>query len=106
MRLPTSEDTPLNSAIAMFSASPFATGAISLLGSVAAYGLYKILAFIYAEFTSPLRNFPGPPSPSFVFGNFKQMRESMVSYGQTLIVLIGPSLPSQIGYACSSRKMD
>ena len=41
------------------------------------YGIYKIFAFVYNELTSPLRHVPGPPNPSFIYGCFKQLSESV-----------------------------
>ena len=39
------------------------------------YGIYKILAFVYDELTSPFRHVPGPPNAGFLYGNFKQLSE-------------------------------
>ena len=41
------------------------------------YGISKIFAFVYDELTSPLRHVPGPPNPSFIYGSFKQLSESV-----------------------------
>jgi hypothetical protein len=49
----------------------------SLAGILLVYGIYKISRFIYDELTSPLRHVPGPPNPSFIYGNFKQLSESV-----------------------------
>ena len=46
---------------------------LSLAGIFLVYGIYKISAFIYDEMTSPIRDVPGPPNPSFLFGNFKEL---------------------------------
>ncbi|KAJ7607721.1 cytochrome P450 [Roridomyces roridus] len=43
--------------------------------SVAFYALVRLARSVYDSLTSPLRNMPGPPSPSFVLGNFKAMAE-------------------------------
>ncbi|KAF8809591.1 cytochrome P450 [Phlegmacium glaucopus] len=40
------------------------------------YAIYKISTFIYDEMTSPSRDIPGPLSPSFLYGNFKELSES------------------------------
>ena len=68
----------------MFSnfAAPYATFTItqlvvSLASVTLIYGIYKIFAFVYDELTSPLRYVPGPPSPSFIYGSFKQLSESV-----------------------------
>jgi hypothetical protein len=73
----------------MFSnfAAPYATTtqlAVSLASFLLVYGIYKIFAFVYDELTSPLRHVPGPPSPSFIYGSFKQLSESV---SRNLIVL-------------------
>ena len=50
---------------------------VSSAGILMVYGIYKISTFIYDEMTSPVRYIPGPPSPSFLYGNFKQLSESV-----------------------------
>jgi hypothetical protein len=63
----------------MFSnfAGPYTTTAVTLASIFLVYGIYKTFAFIYDELTSPLRHVPGPPSPSLIYGNFKQLSESV-----------------------------
>ena len=46
---------------------------VSLAGIVLIYVIYKISAFIHDEVTSPIRDVPGPPNPSFLYGNFKEL---------------------------------
>jgi hypothetical protein len=52
-----------------------------LVGSFASvllvYGIYKISTFIYDEVTSPIRHLPGPPSASFLYGNIKELSQSV-----------------------------
>ena len=50
---------------------------VSLASLFLVYGTYKIFAFVYDELTSPLRHIPGPPNPSFIYGNFKKLSESV-----------------------------
>ena len=50
---------------------------LSSAGIVLIYGIHKIWTFIHNEMTSPVRDVPGPPSPSFIYGNFKQLSESV-----------------------------
>ena len=50
---------------------------VSLASILLVYGIYKIFAFVYDELTSPLRHVPGPPNPSFLYGTFKQISESV-----------------------------
>ncbi|PPQ72757.1 hypothetical protein CVT24_012797 [Panaeolus cyanescens] len=52
---------------------------LALLAASAAFttfGLYKLTRFVYYEWTSPLRGLPGPPSPSLLWGNMKQIFEA------------------------------
>ena len=46
-------------------------------GSLAVYGFISFVRLLYREYTSTLRNLPGPPSPSWLFGNFKQIQETV-----------------------------
>ena len=59
----------------------FTTGqlVVSLAGIGFIYGLYKIFAFIHDEATSPIRDIPGPPNPSFLYGNFKELSVTVSS---------------------------
>jgi hypothetical protein len=50
---------------------------VSLASILLIYGIYRILAFVYDELTSPLCHVPGPPNPSFIYGCFKQLLESV-----------------------------
>lgn len=57
-------------------AAPFVT---SLAGILLVFGVYnlKISTFIYDEVTSPVRDVPGPPSPSFLYINLKELSEAV-----------------------------
>ena len=57
----------------------------SLASLILVYGIYKIFAFVYDELTSPLRHVPGPPNPSFIYGSFKQLSESV---SRTTLVVV------------------
>ena len=48
----------------------------SLGATFGAYGLYKILGFLYNQLTSPLRTLPGPPMTSLIWGNMKEIFEA------------------------------
>ena len=50
---------------------------VSSAGILLVYGIYKISTFIYYEMTSPVRDIPGPSNPSLIYGNFKQLSESV-----------------------------
>ncbi|KAF9009541.1 cytochrome P450 [Cyathus striatus] len=44
------------------------------IGALASYGLFKLLRMLYNEtFASPIRDLPGPPSKSFIYGNLKEI---------------------------------
>lgn len=45
----------------------------SLSATLGAYGVYKFVTFYYDQWTSPLQLLPGPPSPSFIYGNMKEI---------------------------------
>ncbi|EMD37142.1 hypothetical protein CERSUDRAFT_115058 [Gelatoporia subvermispora B] len=49
------------------------TLALSVLVAAAFIGIYKFLQILLRPFTSPLRNLPGPPNPSFIYGNTRQL---------------------------------
>lgn len=49
----------------------------SLLATLGAFGVYKLVAAFINNTTSPLRRLPGPPSPSFIWGNLKDIWEAV-----------------------------
>jgi hypothetical protein len=66
------------------------TKPMALLNLLASIGctllVVKIISFFYARLKSPLRDIPGPPSKSFVFGSFKELWDpvghSVLHYSQ------------------------
>jgi len=56
---------------------------VSLAGVFLVYAIYKISTFIHEEMTSPLRDVPGPPNPSLLYGNFKEFLTSVSSQVHT-----------------------
>ena len=46
---------------------------VSLAGIVVIYVIYRISTFIHDEVTSRIRDVPGPPNSSFLYGNFKEL---------------------------------
>ena len=46
---------------------------VSLAAIFLIYAIYRISAFVHDEITSPIRDVPGPPNPSFLYGNFKEL---------------------------------
>ena len=59
--------------------APFTTSqlVISLTSIGLIYGIYKISAFIQDKITSPINDVPGPPNPSFFYGNFGELLVSV-----------------------------
>ncbi|KAJ7664450.1 cytochrome P450 [Mycena polygramma] len=47
----------------------------SLLAPLLCYPAFKLFRRLYRYFTSPLRNLPGPKSPSFFYGHFNEMKD-------------------------------
>lgn len=69
MHLTDSSMTTLQTMYTRLITSPTAYG--WLLGFlILGFVLYQILSWLLSPLTSPLRNLPGPPSPSWVYGNF------------------------------------
>lgn len=55
----------------------------SLGAAAAAYALWKVLYFFVIErFTSPLRDLPSPPNPSWLYGNLQEISEAENSVRQ------------------------
>ncbi|KAF9464574.1 cytochrome P450 [Collybia nuda] len=48
----------------------------SLVATLGAYAVYRVLRLYYEEYTSPLRDLPGPKSSSFIYGNIKDIWEA------------------------------
>lgn len=49
----------------------------SLAVTFGAYGAYYLARLLYAGWTSPLNDFPGPPNPAWIYGNIKQIFEGV-----------------------------
>ncbi|KAJ7778746.1 cytochrome P450 [Mycena maculata] len=67
----------------------------SIVGSLAAYALYKILKVVYQELNSPLRHLPGPKSSHFFYGNLKDIwkaESDNVLLQQQWVQQYGPTL--------------
>ncbi|KAG6834869.1 hypothetical protein H0H93_006803 [Arthromyces matolae] len=65
--------------------------------TLVALGVYKGLRLAYGELTSPLRDLPGPYSPSWIFGNVKELRAEEPGVPQERWVeQYGPTIKYQI----------
>ena len=62
----------------LFLTSPEFLAALFTAASYLTWRIYKFLVFAYG---GPMRDLPGPPSPSCVYGNLKQM---LATEGTTL----------------------
>jgi len=52
---------------------------LAFLATGAVYAAFKALTFFYGQWASPLRALPGPKSPSFIYGNMKQVFDAVRS---------------------------
>jgi hypothetical protein len=56
---------------------PFLSPAGSIVATVGVYALYALLNVLYREFTSPLRNVPGPKSDHWFIGNRRRLLQTV-----------------------------
>ncbi|KAJ3724075.1 cytochrome P450 [Lentinula raphanica] len=49
---------------------------LSILGTLASYGLFLLARYLHREATSPLNKLPGPPNPSWILGNSKELQDA------------------------------
>jgi hypothetical protein len=49
----------------------------SLVAAPLSYVAYKLFLFFHEQWTSPLRVLPGPPNPSLIFGNMKEISKAV-----------------------------
>lgn len=69
---------------------------VFLVGIGLIYGIYKISAFIHDEVTSPMRDVPGPPNPSFFYGIYKEISVSVSLKAHTVtIIALSTRMPSK-----------
>ena len=45
--------------------------------ALAIYPLYKLVKHLYQEYTSPLKHLPGPKSTSWIYGNIREIWNSV-----------------------------
>lgn len=48
--------------------------------ALAVYPLYQLAKYLYQEYTSPLKHLPGPKSTSWIYGNIKEIWESVLQF--------------------------
>lgn len=56
----------------------------SIAGTLALYGVYQILRLVYASWTNPLRDLPGPKNASWFYGNLKDIWQAVCLRPQAL----------------------
>ncbi|KAJ3824342.1 cytochrome P450 [Lentinula raphanica] len=54
----------------------------SIFGTLGAYGLFLLARFLIREAISPLNNLPGPPNPSWIQGNSKEVQDPELDVAQ------------------------
>jgi hypothetical protein len=75
-----------------------------LAATVGAYGLYRLLKLYYGEYTSPLRDLPGPKSSSLIYGNMKEIWAAVSDDSYPGFTFIGLSLGWMAGkVGCSGE---
>ncbi|KAJ3838895.1 cytochrome P450 [Lentinula raphanica] len=55
---------------------------LSIFGTLGSYGLFLLIRYVYAEATSPLTKLPGPPNPSWIHGNSKELQDHEIAVMQ------------------------
>ncbi|KAJ3774193.1 cytochrome P450 [Lentinula raphanica] len=66
---------------------------LSIFGTLGSYGLFLLAQYLYRETTSPLNKLPGPPNPSWIYGNSKELQDDELDVTQTKWVEeYGPTL--------------
>jgi hypothetical protein len=66
---------------------------LPILGTLLAYVVFHVVQFLYNDLSSPLRGMAGPPSPSFLLGNFKQMAVGHSSWAGDSFNMIPRTIP-------------
>jgi len=49
----------------------------SLVAAILSLVIWKFAKFLFVEWASPLRVLPGPPNPSLLYGNMKQIWDAV-----------------------------
>ncbi|KAJ7839483.1 cytochrome P450 [Mycena leptocephala] len=52
---------------------------IPLAGTLGIYAVYRLVKMVYTDYTSPLRDLPGPKGGNFIIGHFRQTQVSALS---------------------------
>jgi hypothetical protein len=52
---------------------------IPLAGTLGIYAVYRLVKMVYRDYTSPLRDLPGPKGGNFIIGHFRQTQVSALS---------------------------
>lgn len=59
----------------------------ALAATIVGYGVYRLSRVLYEEFTSPIRDLPGPTSQDLLYGNLKEIQEHVCIMSTTNLLL-------------------
>ena len=92
------------SSLPAFSMASLPTLLTTFVATSLSYGAYKLLLFLYSQWTSPLHVLPGPPNVSLIFGHVKAIMKAVCVSGlfDLLLSLIQTFIAGKFGLA---RKM-
>jgi len=76
---------------------------LAFLLAAGTYCVFKIVRFLYGEWTSPLWVLPGPSNPSLLFGNMKQIWDSVRSFADRCVWCV--DLMPDAGSFIATRQM-
>ncbi|KAJ3824346.1 hypothetical protein F5880DRAFT_1480401 [Lentinula raphanica] len=65
---------------------------LSIFGTLGSYGLFLLIRYVYAEATSPLTKLPGPPNPSWIHGNSKELQDAATVMQERWVEQYGPTI--------------
>ena len=82
------------SSLPAFSMASLPTLLTTFVATSLSYGAYKLLLFLYSQWTSPLHVLPGPPNVSLILGHVKAIMKAVCVSGlfDLLLSLIQTSL--------------
>jgi hypothetical protein len=69
---------------------------LSAAATLLVYGLYKLVVVVLGQLNSPLRDLPGPKSPSWIYGNFAEIIAAVrtIAHPPSKVVEITAFIPS------------
>ncbi len=73
---------------------------LSIAGTLAFYGIYKLIKLVHYQITSTIKDLPGPPNSSWLYGN---LQEIMANVRWSSIVVVSDLLNVQAGELSAAR---